>query len=466
MSIDTQYTVTNNWVCEEFKTLAINCGRTLKRFIKTMITLSKKPNESISAASEDRAEAKAIYRLIANKNLTEEVILNAHKKATIKKITESGEKVILSVQDTSDLNYTSHKGTIGLGNYCSEKNAKGLIVHTSIAVTTEGVSLGILDQKIWTRDPKEHGKSNDKKNRPIEEKESFKWLESMDRSNADIPNNIKIVNVCDREADVYEFFSKAITDDRFFLVRIVQNRKTDEECKLFEKIQNEKAAGEIVVEIPRDTRRNIKKRNATLEVKYTKIKVIAPPKLQDKYGKNGFLEYYVILAKEINPPEGIDPIEWYLATNVQISSFDEAMEKVRWYIQRWKIERFHYVLKSGCEIEKLQERDAIRLKKLILMYSIIAIRILCITYLSRQTPDASCEEIFEENEWKVLYCIANKTSEVINKVPTIKEAVSYLAKLGGFLGRNGDGEPGAKVIWKGLKELNIVLQHYKYLIPK
>ena len=116
--------------------------------------------------------------------------------------------------------------------------------------------------------------------------------------------------------------------------------------------------------------------------------------------------------------------------------------------KRWKIERFHSILKSGCEVEELQEREAEPLKKLILMYSIFAIQILSITYLARQTPDASCEEILEEQEWKVLYRIVNKTSDLPTAVPTIKEAVVYLAKLGGFLGRKGDGDPGVKVIWK------------------
>lgn len=466
MSTGTLYGDVNNWAHNEFKNLAIDCGRTIKRFIKTMETLSKKPNESIAAASDNIAEAKAIYRLLANEKLTEEVIISTHRKATINKLNQSGEKTILSIQDTSDLNYTSHRKTVGLGEYCSEKNAKGLIVHTSIAVTTEGIAIGLLDQKIWARQTDEGGKRKNNKSRPIEEKESYKWLESMERSNKDISKNIRVVNVCDREADVYEFFSKVIEDDRHFLVRIVQNRKTDEECKLFEKIQNEKSAGEIVVEIPRDTRRNIKKRTAILEIKYTKIKVPTPPNLHKKHGKDGYLEYFIILAKEIDTPEGMEPIEWYLATNIEISSFDEAMEKVRWYIQRWKIERFHYILKSGCEIEESQERDAIRLKKLILMYSIIAIRILCITYLSRQTPDASCEEMFDEDEWKVLYCIANKTKIVPDKAPTIKAAVAYLAKLGGFLGRKGDGEPGVKVIWKGLSTLNIVLKYCTYCDTK
>lgn len=460
------YTYENEdvWIYEEFKNLAINCGRTINRFIQTMITLSKKPNESIAAASKDRAEAKAIYRLLQNAKLTEEVVLSSHRKQTIQNIIESGEDIIFSVQDTSDISYTNLKATTGLGEYGGEERSKGLKVHTTIAVTPTGVIKGILDQKIWVRDPAERGKRKTRLKRPIEQKESYKWLEAMDQSNKRIPQRVKVINICDREADQFEFFYKAIKENKFFLVRAMHNRALDE-GKLFDKVHNEKVAGEFIVEIPRDTRRNNKKRNARLEVKYAKIVIPVPLKRQNKFSKEEFLEINLVLAKEKDGPKGIEPIEWYLVTNVEIASFDEAVEKIKWYTQRWKIERFHYILKSGCKIEELQEEDAAQLKKLILMYSIIAARILCITYLARQEPDSSCEVMFQEEEWKVLYRIANKTPYTPQEAPTMKEAVSYIAKLGGFLGRNGDGDPGVKVVWRGLKELNVVLKYYKHLTP-
>ena len=456
----------NKWLYDQFNNLAINCGRTINRFIQTMITLSKKPAESIAAASKDKAEAKAIYRLLQNNKLNEEVILSSHKKQTIKNIKENGERIILSIQDTSDISYTNLKATKGLGDYGSDGKSKGLIVHSTIAVTPNGIIQGILDQKIWARDPEERGKRKTRHIRPIEEKESFKWLESMERSNKDIPSDIKVINICDREADLFEFFYKAINENKLFLVRATHNRILSAEGKMFDKVNSEKAAGELIVEIPRDTRCNVKKRETTLEVKFTKVVMPIPQKRRKHLGSKDSIEVVLILVKEKNVQNGINPIEWYLITNVETSSFDQAMEKVRWYIQRWKIERFHYILKSGCEIEELQQENAIQLRKLILMYSIIAAHILCLTYLARENPESSCEIMFQEEEWKVLYRIANKTSDSPTKAPTIKEAVSYIAKLGGFLGRKGDGDPGVKVIWRGLRELNIVLRYYKHLVPK
>jgi hypothetical protein len=453
----------SDWCYKEFIHLGIKCGKIIDRFIRTMSTLSKKPSESIAAASSDKAEAKAIYRLLANEMLTEEIVLDAHRNATIERIKASGKTIILNIQDTTELNYTSHKKTIGLGEYGTESNSRGLITHTAIAVTPEGIALGVLDQKTWSRDPAERGKSNNKQ-RAIEEKESYKWLESMDNSNQGIPEGITVVNVCDREADIYEFFDKAIEDNRHFLVRLIQNRKTVAGIKSFDAISQIEPSGQVVVEIPRDTRNNRPERTAILELSYCQVQALIPRYAHKKPDGAGYVALHIILAKEVNAPEGTAPIEWYLATNTAVTSFDEAMERVRWYVQRWKIERFHYILKSGCAIEKLQERDASRLQKLILMYSIIAIRILSMTYVARQMPEESCELFFEENEWKVLYCMAKNTSQAPQHAPTIKEAIAYLAKIGGFLGRKSDGEPGVKVIWKGLTELNIVLKYQRLLM--
>lgn len=444
-----------------FQRMSINCGRTIKRFIRTLTTLAKKPNESIAAASADAAEAKAIYRLLDNKKLTEEVVLTTYRKDTLNRIKESGETVILSVQDTTECNYTSHKKTQGLGDG-THANTLGLFVHSCLALTPDGLPLGLLDQSIWARDPEQRGKR--KSNRPIEEKESHKWLQGMSNSASSIPSSIRLVHVGDREADLFEFLHHAKELEQDYLIRAVQNRQTEEGARLFDLVKQEPAAAQVQVTIPRDTRRSLKTREATLEVRYRTVLLPVPLHLQERYGKDESLTGSIIHVKEIHPPEGVEPIEWFLLTNLSVTTVDEAMEKVKWYVHRWKIERFHYILKSGCEVEEMQEREAERLKKLILIYSIIAIEILSVTYLARETPNAPCELFFNPEEWQVLYRIAHRTTVLPNTIPTIHEAVACLAKLGGFLGRKGDGEPGVKVIWKGLRELRTVVQHYKFLL--
>ena len=188
-----------------------------------------------------------------------------------------------------------------------------------------------------------------------------------------------------------------------------------------------------------------------------------PQNLHSQYGAQHSLALTFILVREIDAPEGLEPITWYLGTTLDVNNAEEAAEKVSWYVQRWKIERFHYVLKQGCAVEELQARSAEILSKEILMYSIIAVRLLHLTYAARQTPNVLCDTVFDPEEWQVLYCIANKSKQPPQIAPTIQEAVRYLAKLGGFAGRKSDGDTGVKVIWKGYNVLQTVLNHYAFI---
>ncbi len=401
-------TVETNWINREFKNLGIRCGRTIKRFIKTMGTLSNNIQASILGASENVAEAKAIYNMLKNEHLTETVILESHCKATLQRIKESKSDIILAIQDTTEVNYTSHPKTEGLGDGTA-KNTKALFVHTTLAAPPSGLPFGLLDQQIWARDPEQRGQR--KANRPIEEKESCKWLTSMERvANQHFPVGTRVVHVCDREADIYELFGQAISTRQDVLVRIVRNRNTNLDSKVFEQLERAEVEGTIIVNIPRDTRRNIPARTATLELRYKKLQVRVPQNLHSQYGAQHSLALTFILVREIDAPEGLEPITWYLGTTLDVNNAEEAAEKVSWYVQRWKIERFHYVLKQGCAVEELQARSAEILCKEILMYSIIAVRLLHLTYAARQTTNVLCDTIFDSEEWQVLFCIANKTN--------------------------------------------------------
>ncbi len=464
MATLTDTTIAPNWIYKEFKNLGIRCGRTIKRFIRTMETLSHNMQASILGASENIAEAKAIYNMLGNEDLTEPVILESHRKATLQQIKESKSNIILAIQDTTELNYTSHPKTQGLGEGTA-KNTKALFAHTTLAAPPSGLPFGLLDQQIWARDPEERGQR--KADRPIEEKESYKWIESMDRvARLPFPAGTRIVHVGDREADIYEFFEHAISTEQDVLVRIVHNRNTDEDLKLFDQLKKAEVAGTIVVDIPRDTRKNIPARTATLELRYKKEQVRVPQNLRSRYGTQHSLALTFILVQEIGAPEGQEPITWFLGTTLAVKNAEEAAEKVRWYVQRWKIERFHYVLKQGCAVEELQARSAEVLSKEILMYSIIAVRLLHLTYAARQTPNVLCDMLFDAEEWQVLYCIATKTKQPPLVAPTIQEAVGYIARLGGFAGRKGDGDPGVKVIWRGYSVLQTVLSHYAFIPTK
>ena len=168
-----------------------------------------------------------------------------------------------------------------------------------------------------------------------------------------------------------------------------------------------------MVQIPRDTRNGRKARDAKLAMKYSQVTVKAPR--NTKGGES--MTAWVVAAEETDAPDGVEPIAWYLLTNVSVESFDDACERVQWYVQRWKIERFHYIWKEVCKIEKIQERDVDRLKKVIVLNSIVAMSIMCLMYLSRAFPDIPCDSVFEEDEWKFLYAVVNKTTDFPPSAP-------------------------------------------------
>lgn len=447
---------------EHFKNMGIKCGRTINRFIRTLTTLSKQPGSSIAAASEDAAEAKGIYRLLQNENGIEENILPPCRKETMSRIKASGESIVLCVQDTSEMNYSSLTQTPGLGE--GNPWTKGLQVHSCIALTPSGVPLGLLHQDIWARDPDQRGKR--KVNRPFEEKESYKWATCAKASVEGLPKNVRPVHIGDREADLFELFLTLHSWGQDYLVRAVHNRTTDDEegKLLLDRVKNQPVCATIQTTIPRDTRRGLKARETSLEIRFLSCGLHVTDHLKRKYKNQPALPCTILYVKEVTPPAEGEAIEWFLLTSLPVHTAEEAVEKVRWYVQRWKIERFHYILKSGCEVEKLQERHANQLRKLIMMYSIIAVELLHVTYLSRDMPDAPCTMVFDEHQWQVLYRVANRTTVLPTTPPTLREAVRALAKLGGFLGRKGDGEPGVKVIWRGYQKLYTILETYRYLL--
>lgn len=453
----------NHWITAELSNAPINDKRLVSRLVKTAVLLAEKPHATIPEACGNWSETKGAYRLLSNDKMSQEAVIMSHRLQTIERMKEH--KIVLDIQDTTTLDYTQHPNIAGMGLCTTSEKTKGILAHSSLAVTTSGCPLGLLYQKFWTRDPEERGKRHQRKNLPIEEKESYKWLDALDHSLKDIPSDIMVVTVCDREADIYDFFNKAISEEKPLLIRATRDRKLSEEDKyLLSEVESSPIAGEIVVNIPRDTKNKLKPREARLSVQFCPV-TIKPPKHRrsDKTLTN--LTLYSILVKEINPPDGIDSIHWLLLTTLPVTTVEEAVEKVSWYTQRWKIERYHLTLKSGCKVEELQLETLERLQNALAVYSIIAWRILWITYEARETPEAPCTVVLQDHEWKALYCMVNKVPVPTKTTPTLKEAVLLIAKLGGFLARKSDGDPGVIVLWRGMSRLSDIAQFYLITHP-
>jgi len=431
-----------------------------KRVAKTLEQISSKPSAPISRACGDVHQSKAVYRLLSNEKFKSEQVTKVSGRESIEAIEKSGAETVLAVQDTSVLNYTKLRSTSGLGTISSNKKSRGLVLHNALAVGTDNEIYGILGQEVIVREVESYGKRHERKKKRIEEKESNKWLTMMEKSEKLIPKNVACVHVSDRESDIYEYFERCESIGSKYLCRRTRNRcVADEHHEINRYIDSLAEAGVIEVQVPRDSHTKRKAREAKLSVRFGKTEVMRPAnmKASDKTG-HGKLTVYVISAVEKCAPPGVkEPICWQLITNLPVLSFDEAAQKIDWYTKRWRIEDFHYTLKSGCAIEKRQASSGEKLEKLIALYSVIAVDILRMTWLARVNPDLSCELLFSDDEWKILCCVATKTRTPPALPPSIYQAVRFIAILGGFLNRNSDGEPGVKSVWIGLSVFRSIL---------
>ena len=448
---------------KEFETLTLSDKRLKQRFVKIMQDLSNSPDTSIFLASGSRSDAKAVYRFLSNDSIQIPPILESIKQSTRARITNCDEKVILAIQDTTSLSFGYRKKIEGMGYYCPQP-MKGMNVHSSIAVTADGVPLGLLYQEYDTRDflSDKRVTKEQKKNRSIEEKENYRWLTTMEESQKGIPSEIVMIHVCDREGDFYELFDLADKKKTLFLVRVVQNRKTLDNQLLMSALKEQEAKGFLVVDIARNAKENTPARKVLMNFTYQEYEIICPKTRKEEHLSKS-LKITGIHVYESGKPKG-KAIQWFLMTNVKVQNNEDAVRMIENYSQRWKIERFHYVLKSGCEIEKKQIRSYNRLCLLTMLYSVIALRILSLTYIGRIAPELPCSILLEDEEWKVLYCIANKTKKNPKSPYTIGETIKYIALLGGFIGAPSDGAPGVKVIWKGLEKLMFILSCREFLM--
>jgi hypothetical protein len=215
--------------------------------------------------------------------------------------------------------------------------------------------------------------------------------------------------------------------------------------------------------IPRNSQKNQPEREAVLSIRSKSFEVKKPYQRRNDKHLSASVRMTVIYISEDQPLEGIEPIKWVLATNESVTDANDAMKISGYYVQRWKIERFHYVMKSGCQIEKIQQRNVDKIITVLLMYSVIAIKILNVTYLARIEPEIPCSVILNEDEWKVLYCTVNKTQIPPDEPYAIAEAVIYIARLAGWGGAKSDGAPGLKVIWLGFSKLNFLLESVPFI---
>ena len=468
-----------SWIDQELAGCKFADARIGKRFSMLMDQLSDGIGRTIPLACGDWAATKAAYRFLDNDRVSEAEILAGHFQATRERF-EAVKGPVLVLHDTTEFSFTrSDTAAIGqthkvASGHMDKKGRQrihtvcGILMHSSLAITTDGLPLGLAATKLWTR--KKFKGTNALKGKgidggkhsvnttriPIEEKESIRWLENARQSTEVLGDPSRIIHIGDRESDIYELFSECESLDTRFIFRTCVNRRTEDEQTINEAMDEQRVKAVHRIEVL-DAKGNLT--TAELEIKYHKLEV-CPPIGKEKRYEN--LALTVIHAKERGKPEGREPIEWKLITNLPVTCKADAICMLDWYSLRWNIETFHKVLKSGCRAEDSKLRTAERLANLIAIMCILAWRVMWLTKTNRVSPDLSATLVFTDTEIKLLEHLI--PAENGNKKATVGDFLTKLARLGGYLNRKRDGPPGNMVLWRGMARLTDI--HLGYCLGR
>ena len=443
-------------IADELNGIDLGDERLNKRSKHLLEAFAANPEASINAACNGWGDTVAAYRFFDNEVVSPEELLRPHREATLRRMAQH--PVVLAVQDTTELDYTKHPPKDAR---CLNKADRfGLYSHLHLAVTPDKLILGVVGLDHFDRDPQTLGKSNERSSLPIEEKESFRWLEGYRLAcqlAADSPAT-RIVSVADREADIYDIYVDAqqIQGPRAdYLIRARVDRCTPEHDlasgpAVFHKVRAEVGASNLLttrtLELGETPKR--KARTARLEVRALRLEV-KPPHERSHLPS---VTMNVVLVEEVGGPGDGTDVSWLLLTSLPIGTVEEVSKVIDYYAARWAVEVYNRTWKTGCRVEEIQLETQARLKNCLAMYAIVAWRVLYLTYLNRTCPRLPCTVVFEEGEWKSVWLVVAKLP-LPKKPPELAEIMRLLTQLGGYNNRAGEPPAGPQPLWIGLRRM-------------
>jgi hypothetical protein len=448
-----------HWAVTEFADAELGDLRRTQRLVELAGVLAQHPTAALPEACGDGAMLKAAYRFFDNDAVEPQDVLLSHIEATYGRLAQV--PLVLAVQDTTEVDWTAHPATQNLGPL-GHSACRGLMVHSTLAFTPERVPLGLLAQQVWARDPDDIGKRHRRKQLPISQKESQKWLTSLDAvftARAECPQT-RLVSVGDREADVYDVLAAERPEGVELLIRASWDRCTrTPERYVWATVEAQAVVEQLLLQVPR--RGAQPAREATLALRFCPL-TLCPPRHRQREGLSE-VGLWAVQVVEVDPPADVTPIEWMLLTTVAVDTVQDAIERVEWYGGRWGIEVWHRILKSGCRIEQRQLETGERLQRCLTLYSVIAWRVFYAVMLARAVPEMPCDVLLEVAEWQALYCAIHHCPTPPESPPTLGEAVRWIAQLGGFVGRRRRDQPGPETVWRGFQHLTDLTRMYRIM---
>jgi len=430
---------------EEFDGAFFGDKRLNSRYIKIVEKLRWSPSLSFPKQMDRWADLKGLYRFFDNNKVTYKEILFPHICNVRKRCFE--EEVVLVVQDTTFLNFSLHPCVKGMGYIGNHGNFIGMLVHNAYGVSGKDKKpLGLINQQIIVRNGIVK-KEETNRERLSRKRESEKWEKGLIASNELLKDHKKIIQVADREADIYVFIKKILELGQSFVIRCDNKHRLTEQGHIYDEIEKSNIVGRTEIRIQRNGKR--KRRTAIVEIKSCSVNIIAP-KIINRKGEN--LPINIVIAEEINTPVATDRLSWILLTGEPIDTFQDCMKVIGYYQSRWLIEEFHKGLKTGCKIEDRQLQSREKLEKLLGVFSITVYQLLLLRYFSKN-PD-STEIILPPLQMFVLQKQFPKESCDLSP----KGVLTLVAKLGGFIGRKSDGSPGWITLMRGMHDLYLMEQ--------
>jgi hypothetical protein len=443
-------------IVDELRDISLGDERLNKRSRKMLAALAANPEASVNAAVNGWADTQAAYRFFDNASVSPEQILEPHVAATVRRMSEH--PIVLIAQDTTELDYTDHPPLDA--RVLNQENRYGMYHHVQLALTPEGLPLGVVGTECFDRDPETLGRQPKPTHEPIEAKESFRWLKGYRRAcelATQCPNT-QVISVADAEADIYDIFLAAseLSGPRAdYIIRGYEDRSTTElnravSRRTYHKVRDQVAQSSVLsrytVQLCETPRRAA--RQCTLEVRALTVTVKQP----NARNHLPAITHNVVLVQEIEGPGDETEVCWLLLTTLPIETVADVLRVVSYYVARWKIETYFRTFKTGCRVEKIQLETKQRLQNCLAFYNIIAWRILYVTYLNRVSPELPCNAVFAEHEWKPVWRVVKK-EPLPAKPPTLNEFMTLLTHLGGYNNRAKELPAGPQPVWIGLRRM-------------
>lgn len=462
------------WAAEEFGQVDLADRRRDERLIRVSEALCEHAEGALPATFDRASELRAAYRLLESEAVSRELIIAPHHQRVLADCSSAGE--FLVIEDTSELDYSTHRATSGLGRIGND-GGRGLLVHSGLALKVdcwaeqqepEVTVVGLLAQQVWARTMPTAHKRETRAERLARQRESQRWGVSV-RQAGRPPAGVSWTLLADREADIYELLEQCRQTDWRLIVRANQPRALlDQDGSLFDAVSNSAALGQFQLQLrsrPARVRRAKRAgqrrrvdrpahgvRTAVIEVRSCTVRIRGPQRPGQRLAG---MSINVVHAREVNPPAGADPIHWVLLTDWPVATMAQAMRVIKAYAQRWLIEEYHKALKTGTGIERSQLTTARRLGSLLAILAVVAVRLVSLKLLARTKPDSPAAQL--ELGPEVLAILQAKYGQPAEGW-TCSIALRDIARLGGYLARKGDGPPGWITLWRGWNKLATLLE--------